>query len=405
MTSLWAWLDTSSDEQRRVRELIALFAQSESRDELGIGQIRDVFSDALFPGTSVVQTRARYFLFVPWIYRKAAERRSGVQLKVWADAQERQLIATLINDHRIGPGEGLIGRRAGVGLKILPSAIYWSGMVRYGILTSDVAADHLRVIRPRLTNDHELAERTAHEWQPSIPEPADSDFPHSVADGLDLRPAEASWLRERMLATTDGTLLAHLLVGVRSPEDAPGLPWDDASTGGATGPVSDLLEHARLFSLAMQGGPLLYNLLIAEQYEAQGFDRETGSVTKYRELLKEWEAECTTGRTALATWDRADFWDAVLSRNNRIGSSTRAFVDLWLDAACGGISNTATNKALRTLVASRERAQKKAQSRLDNERLLSTWSGSSGTARLDYRWGTVKRLILDIQEGLASAGT
>ena len=62
-----AWLDTSSDEQRRVRELIALFAQSESRDELGIGQVRDAFSEMLFPGTSVIQTRARYFLFVPWI--------------------------------------------------------------------------------------------------------------------------------------------------------------------------------------------------------------------------------------------------------------------------------------------------------------------------------------------------
>lgn len=36
-------------------------------DELGIGSIRDTFSDELFPGTSTIQTRARYFLFVPWI--------------------------------------------------------------------------------------------------------------------------------------------------------------------------------------------------------------------------------------------------------------------------------------------------------------------------------------------------
>lgn len=64
-TSTVAWLDTSADEQRRVRDLIALFEETESRDELGIDQIRDVLSDVLFPGTSVLQTRARYFLLVP----------------------------------------------------------------------------------------------------------------------------------------------------------------------------------------------------------------------------------------------------------------------------------------------------------------------------------------------------
>ena len=59
-----AWLDTSADEQPRIRELIALFTQRESRDELGIGQIRDVFSESQLPGTSVTQTQWRYFLIV-----------------------------------------------------------------------------------------------------------------------------------------------------------------------------------------------------------------------------------------------------------------------------------------------------------------------------------------------------
>ena len=77
MTSGLAWLDTSLDEQRRVREMIALYAQAESRDELGIGQVRDAFSERLFPGTSVVQTRARYLLFVPWTYRAGSARRSA----------------------------------------------------------------------------------------------------------------------------------------------------------------------------------------------------------------------------------------------------------------------------------------------------------------------------------------
>lgn len=57
MVSALAWLDVSREEQRRVREMLQLFAQTDSRDEMGVGQIRDVFSELLFPGTSVLLTR------------------------------------------------------------------------------------------------------------------------------------------------------------------------------------------------------------------------------------------------------------------------------------------------------------------------------------------------------------
>jgi len=33
--------------------------------------VRDAFSDLMFPGTSTAQTRATYFLLVPWYYLKA----------------------------------------------------------------------------------------------------------------------------------------------------------------------------------------------------------------------------------------------------------------------------------------------------------------------------------------------
>ena len=49
-----AWLDYSQADQRRAREIVAMFSQAESRDELGLGQIRDALSDTLFPGTPVI---------------------------------------------------------------------------------------------------------------------------------------------------------------------------------------------------------------------------------------------------------------------------------------------------------------------------------------------------------------
>jgi len=127
--STLSWLDTSAEEQRRVRELIALYTLSESRDELGFGQIRDAFADGLFPGTSTIHTRARYFLFIPWLFTVGAKTRSGNKLTTWTDTQERKLIGALKNEG-IGAGQGLIGRVAGASVKTLPSAIYWSAWPR-----------------------------------------------------------------------------------------------------------------------------------------------------------------------------------------------------------------------------------------------------------------------------------
>ena len=69
--STLTWLDTSEKDRRRTLEFIDTFRERDTRDELGIGVVRDAFSDLMFPGTSTVQTRATYFLLVPWCYLKA----------------------------------------------------------------------------------------------------------------------------------------------------------------------------------------------------------------------------------------------------------------------------------------------------------------------------------------------
>ncbi len=68
MTSTIIWLDHDGVAHERVMELLALFREKDSRDELGIGGIRDAIADRLFPGTSTIQRRVRYMCFIPWIY-------------------------------------------------------------------------------------------------------------------------------------------------------------------------------------------------------------------------------------------------------------------------------------------------------------------------------------------------
>src|SRR5687768_18553303 len=104
--STLTWLDFSDAERKRALQVVELLARKETRDELGLGAIRDAFANALFPGTSTVQRRARYFLFIPWIFRGAELRWAGR-----ADALERtqrrelQLIEPLM---RSGDTDGVI---------------------------------------------------------------------------------------------------------------------------------------------------------------------------------------------------------------------------------------------------------------------------------------------------------
>jgi hypothetical protein len=401
-----AWLDTSGEEQRRAREIIALFAQPESRDELGIGQIRDAFSNTLFPGTSVLQTRARYFLFVPWIYRDGLSRkRVGQNLKGWADTQERRLIETL---RKAGATDGLIGRIAGAAVKLLPSAIYWSGLVRHGILTRDVAPDQLTGVvgsqTIEVTTADELAVRADGEWNPTLP-PAPKGFPYEVPGGFALSHNEAFWLAEQIQKSAPGTLLAHLLTADSAPDAESFGPWDDIAACTAPRPVPGHLMHAQLFSLCMHGAALLYNLLVGERYEQQSLDAVPNPVAIYRDRLHEWAYDCEAVSHQLDAWDRQDMWGLVALANPNVGPGTKAFVNTWLEAITSGdYAEISGNEQLRVLVANRERYQKGTRSRLVNDHLLRTWSGASGSRRLDFRWLQVRGIITDIRDGLDNHG-
>src|SRR5262245_26446809 len=78
MSFVLAWLDARERERRRALDVIDLFSQSETVDGVGMGGVRDAIADVLAPGTSTIQTRARYFFFIPWCYQKLESRRGPV---------------------------------------------------------------------------------------------------------------------------------------------------------------------------------------------------------------------------------------------------------------------------------------------------------------------------------------
>ena len=71
------WIDFSKEDRQKAFDVINLLSEQGAVDELGIGVIRDAFANYFFPGTSTIQTRAKYFLIVPYVLREAVDGRYG----------------------------------------------------------------------------------------------------------------------------------------------------------------------------------------------------------------------------------------------------------------------------------------------------------------------------------------
>jgi hypothetical protein len=131
MESTLAWLDFNAAERERTQRVLAMFEERETRDELGLGAIRDSFSDHLFPGTSTIQTRLRYLFFIPWIYLRLEKQRvPSRDIAAKARKLEVSLTEPLLAET---DNAGVFGRLAKGELKRLPSSVYlgWPTALRH----------------------------------------------------------------------------------------------------------------------------------------------------------------------------------------------------------------------------------------------------------------------------------
>jgi hypothetical protein len=385
-------------------DVIDLFRQKETRDELGISVVRDAFADMLFPGTSTIQTRARYFLFVPWIYR-TLERRGVGSAQAAYEARWREVALT---NAIVGSedSEGVFGKRSRQNLKRLPSNVYWQGLGRWGIrLFPGSQTQYHRSLdgfyeankRSQRTDDGDPVDDAAMKnWHAGLPAEQSGFLKHS---SFLLTREEAEYLRERILTSVPGTLLAFLIDHGRRTEPV-SFPWEHLQFGAFPDRVRDQLRHARNFSETIYGAPLLYNLMLAE---AKGSEE---LVEGYSTWLSEWAALLEHRHSELAGWNRGEFWRMVTSEGSRVTPAARAFIDSWLDAALNPetAASIAENEEARCLISDRELALKGGLARLHNQSALELWNEASGTYQIDYRWWNVQRIVADILKGLEEVG-
>lgn len=402
MASTFTWMDYSEQERRDMLRVIKLFDEPGVRDELGLAVLRDIYSNRFFPGVSVVQTRARYFLFTAWhmLWVEDFLRRNGArtqqQIAKLARDEEVRLIKTLVQAET----EGVIGVNAGINLKRLPSDMYWSGL---GILRIrrfaesqqqyfQALADRGPPPRTRLVAEvpGEVREIASGHWDPALPG-IPKGFP-GVAD-FTLRPEEASYLQDRIRATQPHSLLGWLVAHARS-DMAVDFPWLHSSQGEFPEAIKASLFHARRLSEVMHGAAWLYNLMLAE--ECQREDKEA-KVEEYRLHLAEWIERIESNRT-LDRWLLHDFWTNVTQNGELVHPRTRKFVDSWIQLmqTMHDGASIADNAQARAMLRERERQVKPSLHKLGNAHLLRHWNGKSFTQQFSYRWHTARTIIHDI---------
>lgn len=406
MTSVLAWLDHDESERRKMLEVVNLFREKGTLDELGIGTIRDTFGDHFFPGTSTIQTRAKYFLFLPWIFQGLeAAGVSSDQVDGRARRDQARLAAALQAGGE-GAAKGVIGIDAGERLQRPPSVVYWAGLHRWGILTfsGSLAQYYAALDLPgagsrQLRSDDgeaELVEVGRRNWHGGMPVPP-SSFLESTSFALSR--GEATYLQERILATAPDSLLAHC---VRSSQRVNRVEhiWELPFLDRVPARLRAEIEHARLFALVMHGAGLAYNLLLAERAVETEIHADASFVDRYRSLLEEWAAEMAANASALEAWDRPALWATVHDLNPRLRMPARLFAERWMSVAIEDPAEVADLPAARQLLANRERALKGSLARLANRRALERWSGASGVGRLSYRWPNARIIVSDIIDGL-----
>jgi hypothetical protein len=401
--SAFVWLDYSERERRKMLDVVDLFREHDTRDELGIGSVRDAFADMLFPGTSTIMTRAKYFFLVPWMYQQQERSRIGsAQVAVSARRAEVALVDVI---EQSDDKEGNIGRVAKNTLKRLPSSVYWQGLSVWGIRNFRGAqAQYHRSLdryyeqlkrhdRPLSERDVEHDDLLQPNWHAGLILPPPN---YSKECSLSLSRREAEYLAERIRLSPAcaGSLLAELVAQLRH-SAAVDFVWEHPYSAELPAKLRVMLDHARNFSEIMHGAPQLYNLMLAEQ------GHRDEMVTKYRQDFSGW-AELVLNRShVLKEWNRDRFWELVHSVNPRITNPTFEFINTWWNLALeGDAANLRDSAPVRAIIRERERRLKKSLARIDNARAQELWAGDSGTAQLEFRWRISQQLLGDIYDGL-----
>lgn len=373
------------------------------RDEVGFLGLHQAFADRFFPGTSVLHTRLRYALFVPWLMEHAEG--NPAQL-----AKDELALTWQLHkgpDNKNGVIGGSILPRAPVQS---PSMMYWSALTRWRIVlprpdgvTSSrsevlkrIAATHKYALGRHRQDDGEPAQDEDLSPFVKLPPPPDKFLKNGEMMDFNLKPGEAKFVRRQLIGVFRGgaqqssaqSLLARL-AEAGLPDGNIDWPWSRAVAKIADAEDRAALTVARQAAALAGIGRAVYAALVEEAKAGDGAPRTTIHREDLLRMVGQYrEAACALDMAALKALVPAlpDYLDTVLRDTQR-----------WLNS--GGVKITGLRDAYFRAEDKRKRTRARLANTVGGKHLRSEWSANDHPRAepLHFRWGNVRRLLTDLR--------
>lgn len=389
------WIDFSKEQRNKVLSVINLLSEPGAVDELGIGIIRDAFADIFFPGTSTIQTRAKYLLLTPYILTELEREKGMTPDKMVNLLHEQEL--DFIDILKQGGETGVIGETAGRKLKRKPSEIYWNGIRTFGIFAGGKMSlyDYARLTcflkakkqsiktqgSIRMKDDEQDAddidavtgELTGGFWK--LP-----DFSAGWRNELSIKltTMESRFLKERIISAVPDTMLAWVLKKN----------------------YSDFLNFTRFDELEGIVNMLPDNMKSDYRMAKEFADFVFGTHVRYNIILSQGNDDYVN-----AEWEQ---WEALMEDYAKIDLHKILFERLKVNNGrlirflfdCRDAMRENDIKKLDELIIMRERRLKgDKRSKLYNVSEYE-YKGWVGIDKLQYRLGNAQNILADIFEGM-----
>lgn len=390
------FIDFSKEERNKVLAALRLLGDQTALDELGIGTLRDAYADLLFPGISTIQTRAKYFVLLPYLFQSMEQAafqgklKNGREALQWLHEQEDRLVPVLVK--KSGPEErGIIGSNAlrqKRTVKLKPSGIYWNGLRTFGILRDErismlsacaavVQAGRRRRETEVKTGGESFDDHTAADTGDALFSPIRQDYPFRTEAAISLTAEEAAYLEERITRSlyTKNSLMAFLLSRRLRCADFFSIPASELP--------ADLRRDyllAEAFSRFIYGAHVRYNVIFAAGSGG------AGSGKAMEEEFDRWREEFLSASFQLSP---------ILERgrcNSKLALFCRQFLESVRQGDEAGMDELITARE-RAVKGSRAKLRKPQEYRYDPDRPIHYY-------HLNFRFDRAREILGDIMDGL-----
>ena len=393
-------IDFSKEDRQKAFDVINLLSEQGAVDELGIGVIRDAFANYFFPGTSTIQTRAKYFLIVLYMLREAVDGRYGKDanrvLRAIDSAEKDCGIRLLEADPK---AEGVIGSRVlpkgWVARK--PSDIYWNGIRTFGIFCDyGLSIPEYVSLAVKLKEQKSVSRLGNRNDDAEENDKDDSDagdignirfwnlpiYHDDWRDNLtiELTQEEAFYLDKQIQKSTKGSLLEYVLknrIDLNEYDDFASLTAELSEKVGEK--LAYMMKLACDFNNLVYMARVRYNVMLSE-------DENTYANDEWSRLLPDIRHNATVDL------------DAVFGEFQLINPRAKSFL-CGIQAAFITLDIDMADELIRK----RERSLKgAARAKLSRTKEFdhSKWVGGG---MLDYRFSNARRIVNDIYAGEVSA--